>query len=97
MMTGKKNDSNKPRAELLPPKAMLEVARTLGHGAKKYGDENWREVEQYRYIGAALRHVLYYMAGEHYDKESELHALSHAVASLMFVIEQDLEPFVQAE
>ena len=41
-MTGLKFDSEKPRMDLLPPKAIFEVAKVLGFGAEKYGPENWR-------------------------------------------------------
>lgn len=33
---GTKHDAGKPRADLLPPDALLEVARVLDYGAKKY-------------------------------------------------------------
>ena len=44
-MTGLKFDSEKPRMDLLPPKAISEVAKVLGFGAEKYGPENWRLLE----------------------------------------------------
>ena len=45
MSKGIKYDSAKPKMNLLPPKAILEVAKVLTFGAEKYGAENWKELE----------------------------------------------------
>lgn len=83
---GKKNDDEKPRTDLLPPGALLGVSEVLSHGAKKYGDDNWRKVTpRSRYIAAILRHVLKYMGGERLDKESGLHHLYHAACCALFL------------
>jgi hypothetical protein len=59
MSEGKKYDSGKAKMHLLPPKALLEVAKVLTFGADKYGEENWRDVAdaQNRYASASLRHL----------------------------------------
>ena len=58
-MDGIKHDSKKPKMNLLPPKAIVEVAKVLTFGAQKYGPENWKELEdlQNRYLAGALRHI----------------------------------------
>jgi hypothetical protein len=94
--TGLKFDSDKPRPELIPPLAEEEVARVLAKGAEKYFPENWRLVPDAggprgRYLGAARRHILAYMQGDWYDPETDLHSLAHAIASLLFVLELELE------
>lgn len=90
---GRKNDADKPRPELLPPYAEEEVARVLAFGARKYDDENWRKVEnaKTRYMGAARRHIIAHRKGERHDPESGAHPLAHAICSLMFVLELELE------
>jgi hypothetical protein len=85
-----KHDSGKPRAELLPPRALLAVSRVLALGAAKYGPDNWhRCTEPRRYVGAALRHVLAYMAGEKTDAESGESHLAHAACCILFLLELD--------
>jgi len=86
---GRKDDKGKPRPELIPPKALLEVAAVLAFGAEKYAADNWRKVpgSEGRYMGAALRHVLAHMSGEKADPETGLSHLSHAICCLLFVCE----------
>ena len=92
-MTGLKFDSEKPRMDLLPPKAIFEVAKVLGFGAEKYGPENWRLLDnlQGRYTAGALRHIFAHMDGETLDVESGLSHLAHAICCLLFKLEIELE------
>lgn len=89
---GKKLDQGKPRFDLEPPVAKLELAKVLQFGAVKYGPENWRKVDnlKQRYLAASMRHINAYQRGETLDDESGLHHLAHAVASLMFITEVEL-------
>lgn len=83
-----KNDQEKPRTDLLPPLALVSVARVLGHGAKKYSADNWAKTDSMRrYAGAALRHVLAWLAGEDLDPESGESHLAHAICCLLFMEE----------
>ncbi len=93
MNDGKKDDDGKLRYDLVPWAALDEVVRVLGHGARKYGDENWRRVKRLedRYPAAALRHLSAYLQGETNDRESGMNHLAHAVCSLMFVLATDKE------
>lgn len=90
---GIKNDDHKLRYDLMPWAALDEVVRVLGHGARKYGDDNWRRVKRMedRYPAAALRHISAYLQGVERDDESGLHHLAHAICSLMFVLAVDRE------
>lgn len=90
--TGTKYDAGKPRMDLLPMRAVLETAKVLAFGAKKYGANNWRKVLgwRWRYTGAGLRHVAAYVLGETHDAESGLHHLSHALCCFMFVLDNEL-------
>lgn len=90
---GQKHDQGKARCDLLPPHAVLEVAKVLTFGAVKYAPNNWRKVPDAldRYLAAALRHQLAYMTGELNDPESGLPHLAHAACCLMFILELEHE------
>lgn len=90
---GVKHDTGKLRYTLLPWLGIDEVARVLEHGAAKYGEENWRIVEdaRVRYIDAALRHIREDMRGITRDPDSGHRTLAHAVSSLLFILEMDQE------
>ena len=93
MSEGKKYDSDKPKMHLLPPKALLEVAKVLTFGAEKYGEENWREVAdaQNRYASASLRHSFSHLDKEELDEETNYSHLAHAICCLLFKLELELE------
>ena len=92
-MDGIKHDSKKPKMNLLPPKAIVEVAKVLTFGAQKYGAENWKELEdlQNRYTAGALRHIFAHMDGEKVDPETGLSHMAHALCCLLFKLEIELE------
>lgn len=88
---GVKADTGKLRYSLLPWLGVDEVVHVLEHGAAKYGEENWRKVDdaRRRYLDAALRHIREDMRGGTLDGDSGRRTLAHAVASLLFVLELD--------
>jgi len=90
---GKKYDGDKPRMHLIPPRALLAVGMVLTEGAKKYGDHNWKQLDnlQERYTSAALRHMMAHMAGQTYDEETNLSHLAHTICCLMFKLEIEIE------
>lgn len=92
-LIGYKDDCNKPRTDLLPASALLEVSRVLAFGAKKYGAWNWQSVPdgRHRYCAAALRHIFASMDGERMDNESGLPHLAHAACCLLFLLWIDME------
>ena len=92
-MTGIKYDSAKPKMNLLPPKAIVEVAKVLTFGAEKYDAENWRKLDdlQNRYTAGALRHIFAHMDGERLDPETGLSHMAHALCCLLFKLEIELE------
>ena len=92
-MTGIKYDSEKPKMNLLPPKAIVEVAKVLTFGAQKYDAENWRKLDdlQNRYTAGALRHIFAHMDGEKLDPETGLSHMAHALCCLLFKLEIELE------
>ena len=89
IMTGIKHDGAKPRYDLIPFRALDEVAKVLTFGAKKYPPHNWKTLTdlESRYLAASLRHISAEMQGERTDDESGLSHLAHAITCLMFVIE----------
>ncbi|MES2181575.1 MAG: dATP/dGTP diphosphohydrolase domain-containing protein [Pseudomonadota bacterium] len=88
---GKKNDDGKAKYHLLPLAALEQVSLVLMHGAQKYGENNWQQVEgwQHRYYNASLRHLFQWKTGEKCDSESGIGHLAHAICSLMFLIEKE--------
>jgi hypothetical protein len=91
-MTFRKADAGKPRLSLLPPRALMAVGRVLTHGAKKYGPDNWRHVDdKARYVDAAMRHLLAAMAGEESDPDTGESHLAHLVCSALFLLELEEE------
>ena len=54
----------KGRCDLLPPSAILRLARHFEAGAKKYGDRNWEQgIPIESFIDSAIRHTMKYMLG----------------------------------
>jgi hypothetical protein len=85
---GHKADTGKIPCELLAPSAMLGTAAVLDFGAKKYARENWRKgLAWSRVIGAILRHLFAFMAGEDLDKETGLPHIDHVACEVMFLQE----------
>lgn len=88
---GKKSDSKKARWDLLPMCVIEKVVRVLTHGARNYGANNWKYVEQghQRYYAAAMRHISRYRQGFKRDKETGQHHLVHAICCLIFMVYMD--------
>lgn len=85
---GIKHDSEKPDMSLLSSVAMLEIAKVMTHGKKKYSAHNWRNGISYsRLIAAALRHTFAYLGGEDLDPESGISHIAHASCCLMMLLE----------
>lgn len=77
--TGGQKNQKIVRYDLVPPAPLDELARVYGMGAAKYSDTNYLRGYPWRLsIGALLRHVQAFNAGEDYDPESGLHHLAHA-------------------
>lgn len=84
MSEGRKDDQGKPRLDLIPPLAELELGRVLGHGAAKYGVLNWTGIaDKDRFLAAAKRHINALLRGETLDADSGLHHAAHAACSMM--------------
>ena len=84
-----KADAGKPRISLVPTQIIRDIAAVREYGTNKYGSaENWKNVEEQRYIDALLRHTLAYMDDPHgVDAESGLPHLSHIACNVAFLCE----------
>jgi len=76
---------------LVPSALMIEVARVMELGAKKYGPYNWRtnKVLSTVYIEAAMRHLLSYLDGETLDTESGVSHLAHVAACMGILLDAE--------
>ena len=89
MNTGKKYDQQKPRFSLIPPISIIHIVNVLEYGAKKYGDDNYKHVEDShtRYLDAMMRHYLWGEAlDEQVDSESNLPHIAHMASCLIFIL-----------
>lgn len=88
LLGGVKHDESKRRMDLVPTSLMSGVARILEFGAKKYGDNNWRQGLKWSRVYAALqRHLADFWEGNDLDSESGLPHLYHAACNIAFLIE----------
>jgi hypothetical protein len=90
-----KYDNGKAPIHLIPAECIMAVARVLGFGAEKYGENNWRHdvgnTSFGRTYSSAQRHLNAFWAGEDNDPESGLPHLDHAITQLMILKIQTLE------
>jgi hypothetical protein len=72
-------------------RAVASVVNVMTVGAKKYGADNWRNLEdgRRRYYAASLRHLTAWWEGEACDAESGLPHLAHAACCLLFPLAID--------
>lgn len=83
-----KHDDDKADFTQIPQEALLEIAKVLTFGAKKYKAFNYSKPTNHRrYVAAALRHINQYLRNEDMDDETKTHHLSNAAASLMMVLD----------
>lgn len=83
---GTKNDTGKPRIELVDPSFIFGVAEVLTFGANKYADNNWRKGFKWtRLMGAIMRHCWAWLWGQDRDPETGISHLYHAACGLMFL------------
>lgn len=87
-LKGLKNDQEKPDLSLFSTAWLLGVGQVLTFGKRKYAAHNWRQgILLSRLMGACLRHVLAFNAGQDLDPETGLSHLDHASCCLMFARE----------
>jgi hypothetical protein len=92
----RKDDQDKIRYTLLPPRALREVARIYTFGASHYGPWNWHRGLKYsRLLDAAQRHIEEFRLGEKFSEHTQggkpIHHLASAIFSLLAILEFELE------
>jgi len=85
--TGRKDDQEKNRLDLIEPEFIEGVGKVLTFGANKYEPNNWQKVEdaEDRYYAAAFRHLIAWRKGEKTDPESGISHLYHVACNIMFL------------
>lgn len=74
--------AGKGRFDLLPPAALLRLAKHFEKGATKYGDRNWEQgIPLSRYLDSALRHAFSYLRGQS-DEDHLVAAAWNLIAAL---------------
>lgn len=90
-----KADAGKPRLSLVPTEIIRDIAYVRMYGVNRYkkgGEDNWKQVEKWRFKDAAFRHLLAYMDDENsVDVESKLPHLWHCCCNLAFLCEMEKE------
>jgi hypothetical protein len=85
-----KADAGKADVSLLsflPMEALLEIAKVMEFGAKKYSLNNWRNGFKWRRVlSSLLRHVFAWAGGEDKDPETGLSHLAHAGCNVLFLL-----------
>ena len=87
---GTKHDKGKPRTDLLPADALLEISKVFSFGAGKYEDRNWEKgINFSRLLGASGRHDLKFKSKIHpdLDDESGLSHIAHKIANDMMLLQ----------
>lgn len=75
---GKQSDTG-TRFDLMPPKAIHEVAKVLKRGAEKYGENNWHAIPTREHLEHLIRHAYLWLDGD----TSEDHLANVACRGLM--------------
>lgn len=89
---GLKHDGGKPRLDLVPPEIIEAVGAVMTHGAEKYGEGSYRNVEPKRYRAALMRHICQWLRDPHgIDEDSGLPHLYHIACNVAFLLEIDKE------
>lgn len=82
-----KDNRSKPRVDLVPSPALVEIGKVMAKGAEKYKPHNWRlGLGWSDTIGSALRHIYAFNNGEDLDPETGLSHIAHASCQLMFLL-----------
>lgn len=97
MLDNKKPDNKhrdgKLRMDLITPQTIIGLAEVLTHGADKYHEWSWKEVQDpvNTYYAALMRHLLAWKEGEKNDNSSGLSHMKHVLANAMFLLEYENE------
>ena len=65
---------------------LLELAKVVTFGAKKYGKFNWQKVNKERYQEALARHYMAWLDGEKLDQETNVSHLAHLSFNVLAIL-----------
>jgi hypothetical protein len=74
------------RFDLIDGRALFEMAQVLDHGAKKYGENNWRLIPIHDHLNHLIMHAYAYLAGDQTDEH-----LSHILCRATFALGVSLQ------
>ena len=87
---GLKHDGGKPRLDLVPAELIEAVGAVMTHGAEKYGEASYKQVEPKRYRAALMRHICKWLKDPYgKDTDSGLPHLWHIACNVAFLLELD--------
>ena len=87
---GLKHDGGKPRLDLVPSEIIEAVGTVMTHGAEKYGEASYKDVEPKRYRAALMRHICKWLKAPYgKDEDSGLPHLWHIACNVAFLLELD--------
>jgi len=84
-----KETSGKLRFDLIPPEAMVEIAKVYTDGAEKYSARNWEKgLSMDECIGALERHFSRFKLGQDVNPNTGSHEAAHMAFWCMAIISQ---------
>jgi len=78
---GGKQSHSPYRFDLIDPDALFEIAKVLGEGSNKYGENNWLLIDIKSNLNHSLQHIYAYLA----EDKSDDH-LAHAACRIIFAL-----------
>jgi hypothetical protein len=82
------NSQDKPPLAYIPKAGLWAEGHAFAHGEKKYGSWNYKNgINVTRTCAAAIRHIIQFLDGEDFDKESFAHHLGSARANLSMALD----------
>ena len=87
---GLKHDGGKLRLSLVPAEAIEAIGAVMTHGAEKYGEASYKQVDPKRYRDALMRHICKWLKDPcGVDDDSGLPHLWHIITNAAFLCELD--------
>lgn len=90
---GIKQDSGKPRWELVPMKALEGIALVMQDAIEpteqfpngRYEKHSWQKVDPRRYLAALVRHVAELQNGQEYTEDTKMRVIDAVLTNAMFL------------